>query len=119
VTRRRSLIEGLKVKPKADRRKEEKFVFGAENRQDKPKATPRKAERTDEGEGPPPSPSASTLPAFAGRMPLTTRIRPDFAAALKRASLERQLAGKLPNTVQDILEHALEPWLKDNGYLQD
>jgi len=37
-------------------------------------------------------------------MPLTTRIRSDYGAALKRASLERQLAGQVPNTLQDILE---------------
>ncbi len=38
------------------------------------------------------------------RAPLTTRVRADFAAALKRASLERQLKGVFPQTVQDILE---------------
>ena len=30
-----------------------------------------------------------------------------------------QLAGETPNTVQDILEQALDPWLKDHGYLKD
>ena len=52
-------------------------------------------------------------------MPLTTRLRPELAIALKRASLERQLAGQTPNTMQDILEQALEPWLKGHGYLKD
>jgi len=52
------------------------------------------------------------------RTPLTTRIRTDFATALKRASLERQLSGTVPNTLQDILEEALEPWLRSNGYLK-
>ncbi len=51
------------------------------------------------------------------RVPLTTRIRSDFALALKRASLQRQLSGVSPNTLQDILEEALEPWLRSNGYL--
>jgi hypothetical protein len=51
------------------------------------------------------------------RSPISTRIRADFAAALKRASLERQLAGAEPHTLQDILEEAIEPWLKANGYL--
>jgi hypothetical protein len=50
-------------------------------------------------------------------VPLTTRVRADFAAALKRASLERQLSGVLPNSLQDILDDALEPWLRANGYL--
>ena len=55
--------------------------------------------------------------AIIARAPLTTRVRADFAAALKRASLERQLKGVFPQTVQDILETALEPWLRNNGYL--
>jgi hypothetical protein len=37
---------------------------------------------------------------------------------LKRASLERQLAGQTPHTVQDIVELVLEPWLKAKGYLK-
>lgn len=40
-----------------------------------------------------------------------------MAKALKRASLERQLQGVEPSRLQDILEEALEPWLKANGYL--
>jgi hypothetical protein len=48
---------------------------------------------------------------------LSTRIRPDFVALLKRASLERKLNGIEPNTLRDILEDALEPWLKAHGYL--
>ena len=51
------------------------------------------------------------------RVPLSTRMREDFAGALKRASLERQLAKVEPNTLQDILEQAFEPWLRANGYL--
>jgi hypothetical protein len=42
----------------------------------------------------------------------------EYAAALKRASLQRQLEGIEPNTLQDILEQAIEPWLKNNGYLR-
>ena len=51
------------------------------------------------------------------RSPLTTRVRADYASALKKASLQRQLDGVHPNTLQDILEDALEPWLRSNGYL--
>lgn len=51
------------------------------------------------------------------RAPISTRMRTDFQAALKRASLENQLAGREPSTVQDILEKAVEPWLKQHGYL--
>jgi hypothetical protein len=51
------------------------------------------------------------------RVPLTTRVREDLAKALKRASLERQLEGVHPSALQEILEQAIEPWLKANGYL--
>jgi cell pole-organizing protein PopZ len=54
----------------------------------------------------------------ASRAPLTTRVRADFAEALKRASLQRQLDGVTPHTLQEILEEALEPWLRKHGYIQ-
>lgn len=61
------------------------------------------------------APAASPPPA--SRSPLTTRLRADLAAALKRASLERQLAGQTPCEIQELLDAALEPWLKQHGYL--
>lgn len=68
--------------------------------------------------GDPPAP-ASPRPTGdrTPRAPLTTRLRADYAQALKRASLERELAGVEPYTVQDMLEEALGPWLSANGYL--
>jgi hypothetical protein len=63
----------------------------------------------------PPAPSATT--AVIPRSPLSTRIRTDYSKALKHASLDRQLKGVEPYTISDILEQALEPWLKSNGYL--
>ena len=51
------------------------------------------------------------------RVHFTTRLRQDFAHAIKEASLKRQLEGISPSTVQDIIEQAIEPWLRDNGYL--
>jgi hypothetical protein len=51
------------------------------------------------------------------RVPFTTRLRVDLAEAVKTASLKRQLEGVEPNQVQEILESALEPWLRANGYL--
>jgi hypothetical protein len=66
-------------------------------------------------------PFAPVQPAPAAqngaRAPISTRIRADFATALKRCSLERQLQGVVPNTLQEILEEAIEPWLKSHGYL--
>ena len=103
---RRSLIEGLKPPaPVATPSVEKDFVYGTSGK-------------------PPPEntsqPSTSVAPpatAQAARAPISTRIRADFAQALKRASLQRQLSGTEPNTLQDMLEEAIEPWLKSHGYL--
>lgn len=56
-------------------------------------------------------------PRNESRTLLSTRIRSDFAKALKRASLQRQLEGVTPNTLQDILEEAIEPWLRTHGFI--
>jgi hypothetical protein len=63
-----------------------------------------------------PSTATPTTPTVT-RIPFSTRMREDFSKALKRASLERQLKGLEPNSLQDILEEAVEPWLRSNGYL--
>lgn len=52
-----------------------------------------------------------------GLIPVTVRLRPEVAGALKRASLERQLSGESIFTQQQLVEEALEPWLRRNGYL--
>lgn len=92
---RRPLIEGIKP-PAVDPQVEKHFVF-----QPKPQSA---------------EPTPQTNPSTS-RSPITTRIRSDLATALKRASLERQLKGIKPNTLQDILEEAIEPWLRSHGYL--
>ncbi|MBN8626907.1 MAG: hypothetical protein J0M17_15610 [Planctomycetes bacterium] len=97
---RRSLVEGVKPPaPPIDPKIEQAFVRG----------------QTARGGDEPAIPSATT-PVIA-RTPLSTRIRTDYSKALKHASLDRQLKGVEPNTISDILEQALEPWLKANGYL--
>lgn len=95
MAERRSLIAGVTASPSTSTA-ERNFVY---------------KERTAVA-----TPATAKPPA---RSPLTTRIRDDYAKALKRASLERQLAGITPSTLQDILEEALRPWLQDNGYLLD
>ncbi|MBN8600640.1 MAG: hypothetical protein J0M26_06415 [Planctomycetes bacterium] len=52
-----------------------------------------------------------------GLVPVTVRLTPNLAGALKRASLERELAGESFFTQQDIVQSLLEPWLKREGYL--
>lgn len=94
---RRSLVQGIKkAATPLDPTVENEFVYGKKPPQ-------------------PPQPVQSSQPV--ARMPLSSKIRTDYAEALKRASLERQLKKVYPNTVQEIIEEALEPWLKNNGYL--
>jgi len=97
MVERRSLTEGIKPPaPGVDPELERQFVHG--------KTTA-------------PAHSLSPSPPSA-RVPVSTRIRAEYAEALKRASLERQLNKIEPNTLQDILEQAIEPWLRINGYIQ-
>ena len=50
-------------------------------------------------------------------VPVTVRLRPEIASALKQASLQRQLNGVETYTQQDIVEEALLPWLQAEGLL--
>jgi hypothetical protein len=102
---RRTLVGGIAP---LDRSVEKEFVFGGKASTAPADSTPVPTRR---------EPTASQQTPTTNRMPLSTRIRSDFGTALKRASLERQLSGTTPNTLQDILEEALEPWLRDKGYL--
>ncbi|MFO0812087.1 MAG: hypothetical protein U0796_02645 [Gemmatales bacterium] len=89
---RRTLIQGLSPKEEAEQKaKEAEFVYGTKQ--------------------------VDATQQIASRISLTTRLRADLFEALKRASLERQLKKIQPHKVQDILDAALEPWLKQNGFL--
>ena len=117
---RRSLVEGLKPDPELQKLEEE-FVFGAKRKPESaelPIAQPIVLAEPD-AVAPPPviQPDRSILPQITGRVPVTTRCRPEVASALKRASLQRQLQGAEPYYVQDILEVALENWLREKGYV--
>jgi hypothetical protein len=105
MTPRRKLIEGIKPDPAT----ENAFVYSDHRKPSAVSEAPAAPAAADESKAP-------TAKAVS-RAPLTTRVRSEFATALKRASLERQLHGITPNTLQDILEEALEPWLRKNGYL--
>jgi hypothetical protein len=102
MTERRSLVEGIRV---PDPEVEKSFVYGT-----KPPDTPTEA-------------ALSSIPpqlaprAVIDRLPISSRLRADMVTALKRASLERQLQGVEPSSLQEMMEEALEPWLKQHGYL--
>lgn len=103
---RRPLVEGLKPKdPPVDPQKEKAFVYQGEA---PPKAGPAVA---------PPASAKAPSATDQARIPLSTRIRADYSVALKRASLERQLNKIEPYTLTEIIEEALEPWLRANGYI--
>ncbi len=50
-------------------------------------------------------------------VPIATRLRPATAAALKRAGLEQKLNGQEPSSLQEIIELAIQRWLRDNRFL--
>lgn len=99
---RRTLVEGLAATPPAsDKAREREFVHG---------------DKLVHAQAPP---QPVPIPPTPSRAPFTARLREDYAKTLKRASLERQLAGMAPNTLQDILEEAIASWLKANRYLSE
>ncbi len=65
------------------------------------------------------APLNQTAAMSPGLISVNVRIRPDLAQALKTASLDRQMKGVEPFSRREIIEVALEPWLKSEGYLSD
>lgn len=115
---RRPLIAGLQ--PEEAKKLEAEFVFGAKRKPEltvaekaEPIAKPAVEKVVEQIAQPI---DRKVLPQISGRVPVTTRCTPEVASALKRASLQRQLAGTKPFHVQDIMEAALEQWLRINGY---
>lgn len=48
---------------------------------------------------------------------VTTRFEQQTAEALRRAHLEQKLKNMQPGTQQEIIEIAVQAWLRDNDYL--
>ena len=74
-------------------------------------ATPRAPARK------PKNPAVMAPGQAPGLIPVNVRIPPDIAAAIQTASSERQLQGLEQSSKREIVEEALEPWLRTNGYL--
>jgi hypothetical protein len=65
-------------------------------------------------------PRKSNVAAVAEGIPLenvTTRLRRDTNERLTEAALRQKLKKDRPNTRQDIIEEALQDWLRRQGYL--
>lgn len=112
MSQRRSLVTGLSETPSVTEQ-EKKFVFGNNEmgHASDSKAATHPSATTEKQTSPN---SEQVLPQYRGRVPLTTRCRPELASALKRASLKRQLEGIEPCRIQEIIEEAIERWLSDN-----
>ena len=130
MAERRALIEGLSEIEDIDPNLAEDFINGQKPRKTvkqsprRPKAAPQAIGETPAS---PPLPAsvivAAQVPTSSpltgvGRVPVGARVRTELAAALKRASLERQLQGIQPNSVQEILEDSIELWLHKHGLLK-
>jgi len=103
MAERRTLTTAIKPIPNADPAAVRAFVS-----QEKKTASP---------VAPPPVPEKTAPNTFqpVGLIPITVRLRPEIAGALKRTSLERQLAGADFFSQQEIVERALAAWLSENG----
>jgi len=84
----------------------------------KGKVTVRRARSRRQSRGPLPQGEGMMLGIANLLVPLTTRLQPTTAAALKRAGLEQKLRGESPATVQEIAEEAIQDWLRGSGYLE-
>lgn len=111
---------GTKNEPPPVRRPEVAIPVGvvAEvHTQESPEASPRRSRRRPAASERRSTPQEDR--PFIGQIliPLTTRLQPDTANALRRACLEQKLAGRQPATQQEIVEAAVRAWLADEDYL--
>lgn len=138
MVERRSLVAGLDALTDVDPKAAEEFIYNRKPTQGAKPSTPKTKAPAPKAKLPAPQEveeEHSTLPATLraaaspeasnsspltgiGRVPVGARVRTEIAAALKRASLERQLNGIQPNSVQEILEESLELWLLKHGHLK-
>ena len=95
----------------AEEGREEPMVLRATNRPQNRRNSGRKTDNR-------PTESDIQMPGMANLLiPLTTRLQPSTAAALKRAGLEQKLRGQNPAAVQEIVEIAVSEWLEQNHFL--
>lgn len=94
----------------------EKTIVESPPRAPRERTERRRSEKArEEGRDALPEDEVSLIPPF--NVPLTTRLQPKTANALRRAYLEQKLNGRTPATQQEIVEAALVDWLRRNDYL--
>lgn len=89
-------------------------AFVTQERKSAPTAASNAASETSSNTFHPPTSGVHPV----GLIPVTVRLSPEIAGALKRASLERQLSRADYFSQQEIVERCLRVWLRENGHLQ-
>jgi hypothetical protein len=128
MAERRALIEGLKeIDEHIDPDLAERFLEGKEPHPPDKTLSPKAVRpKSQEPAASPPLPASVRAAAESsapsplmgiGRVPLGGRVRTELGEAFKRASLERQLQGIEPNSIQEMLEDAIQLWLLKHGHL--
>jgi hypothetical protein len=107
MTERQSLIRGIKApSPPVDPAIAREFIHGTAG-----SATPSSPHSARTG-------VSGESSSGSSRVSLNTKIREDLVIALKRLSFDRQISRASRHTLQEIVEEALEPWLKSQGLLK-
>lgn len=110
MTERQSLIRGIKAPlPPVDPTVAREFIHGTGASSGPSSPTSARTGVSPESPSGPPAPT---------RVSLNTKIREDLVIALKRLSFDRQINRASRHTLQEIVEEALEPWLKSQGLLK-
>ncbi len=55
-------------------------------------------------------------PTSQGLGTLTVRLNPALLNAIRRAAVERRIAGERPWSQQEIVQEALREWIEERGY---
>lgn len=77
----------------------------------------RPARRTRVRTSPPPRASVEVPESW--KVPITTKLQYATVQALRRAYLEQKLSHSSPDTQQEIVEVAVQEWLKKHGFLSE
>lgn len=132
MTERQSLLRGVKPPPPPiDPAVAQQFIYGTPTSPTPTSSTPTSPMNSAQallagspasvdasGTSPASSAKPATQASGPSRTSLNTKIREELVLALKRIAFEREMSRAPKHTLQEIVEEALEPWLKSQGYLK-